>query len=164
MSSPHICIILLLWAYHWCWSGATGNTAISLVCWLDRLYDRRSGTVPDFGDHICLVVLSVGLCLWAIPLFYGMSPRSEFQGIASLGTNSQFRDLNIAECTQITDIGLQVGQNSSCYQRSWHYRNCSRNFVSTVRHWRGLICQLAMWERVGCVVVVCEGMYEFCVL
>ena len=30
------------------------------------------------------------------------------QGIAALGNNPRFRDLTLAECSNITDLGLQV--------------------------------------------------------
>ena len=37
------------------------------------------------------------------------------QGVAALGNNPRFRDITLAECRNITDLGLQVRRNTSTY-------------------------------------------------
>ena len=37
------------------------------------------------------------------------------QGVAALGNNPRFRDITLAECRNITDLGLQVRTNTITY-------------------------------------------------
>lgn len=38
------------------------------------------------------------------------------QGVAALGNNPRFRDITLAECPNITDLGLQVRMNKfTCF-------------------------------------------------
>lgn len=37
------------------------------------------------------------------------------QGVAALGNNPRFRDITLAECRNITDLGLQVRRNTSTH-------------------------------------------------
>lgn len=40
------------------------------------------------------------------------------QGVAALGNNPRFRDITLAECRNITDLGLQVRRNTSTHFRT----------------------------------------------
>ena len=41
------------------------------------------------------------------------------QGVAALGNNPRFRDITLAECPNITDLGLQVRRNKFTYFLHW---------------------------------------------
>ena len=41
------------------------------------------------------------------------------QGVAALGNNPRFRDITLAECPNITDLGLQVRRNKFIYLFAW---------------------------------------------
>ena len=52
------------------------------------------------------------------------------QGVAALGNNPRFRDITLAECRNITDLGLQVRRNTSTYfPHGGEEHKISRKFV-----------------------------------